>query len=149
MSEKTLQTNIDALQEFVRSKGWSIIAEKEIAHGYQLVVTDGINKTPVDLFTTGKMLIQGRPGALQAEIQLWANERRATSLSLPMLDEPAPCRIGSDESGKGDYFGPLVIGSSQTTLQDNQNNFANLEEEQLYSDTALRFLQKQQTYQLK
>jgi len=62
MDEKNLQTNIDALREFVRSKGWSIVAEKEIAHGYQLVVTDGINKTPVDLFTTGKTLIQGRLG---------------------------------------------------------------------------------------
>jgi len=110
MSEKTLQTNVETLRKFVHSKGWSISAEKEIAYGYQVVVTDGINKTPVDLFTTGKTLIQGRPSELQAEIQLWANERRATS--LPMLDETASglARIGSDESGKGDYFGPLVIG---------------------------------------
>jgi ribonuclease HIII len=117
MSEKPLQTNVDALREFVRSKGWSIVAEKEIAHGYQLVVTDGINKTPVDFFTTGKTLIQGRPSALQAEIQSWANERRATSLSLLMLGEPAPGRIGSDESGKGDYFGPLVIGAVYVDVQ--------------------------------
>lgn len=140
MGEKTLQTNIDALREFVRSKGWSIVAEKEIAHGYQLVVTDGINKTPIDLFTTGKTLIQGRPSILQAEIQSWTKERRATFISLPMLSESVPggptiqahltsdlattirtaaglARIGSDESGKGDYFGPLVISAVYVDAQ--------------------------------
>jgi ribonuclease HIII len=122
------------LREFIESKGWSISAEKEIAHGYQLVVSDGTNKTPVDLFATGKMLIQGSPNVLQAELRSWANERRTTSISLFTLSEPvasqkiAPtasipepatwvtstagmARIGSDESGKGDYFGPLVVAA--------------------------------------
>jgi ribonuclease HIII len=134
MGEKTLQANVEALREFIQSKGWSISAETEIAHGYQLVVTDGANKTPINLFTTGKMLIQGRPNALQAELRSWANERRATSISLSTSSEPAAsqttaptaskpepgtgvtstagkARIGSDESGKGDYFGPLVVAA--------------------------------------
>src|SRR5260221_10761658 len=41
MSEKMLLTKVEALREYIQSKGWSISAEKEIAHGYQLVVTDG------------------------------------------------------------------------------------------------------------
>jgi ribonuclease HIII len=134
MSEKMLQRNVETLREFVQSKGWSISAEKEIAHGYQLVVTDGANKTPINLFTTGKVLIQGRPSILQAELRLWVNERRATFIAMFTLSEPAAsqtttltasiaeaiteitntpgeARIGSDESGKGDYFGPLVVGA--------------------------------------
>lgn len=134
MGEKTLQANVEALREFIQSKGWSISAEKEIAHGYQLVVTDGANKTPINLFATGKVLIQGRPNALQAELRSWANERRATSISLSTSSEPAASQttaptaskpepgtevpstagkasIGTDESGKGDYFGPLVVAA--------------------------------------
>ena len=108
MSEKMLQRTVETLREFVQSKGWSISAEKEIAHGYQLVVTDGANKTPINLFTTGKVLIQGKPSILQAELQFWVDERR---VSLEGTNTAGLARIGSDESGKGDYFGPLVVGA--------------------------------------
>ncbi len=105
MAEKDLQTWIDAFRAFVRSKGWSVVAEKEIAFGYQLVVTDGINKTPVDLFKSGKTLIQGKPSVLQAELRSWYQVSATATATTGMA------RIGSDESGKGDYFGPLVIGA--------------------------------------
>jgi ribonuclease HIII len=105
MAEKDLQTMIDAFRAFVRSKGWSVVAEKEIAFGYQLVVTDGINKTPVDLFKSGKKLIQGKPSVLQAELRSWYQVSAIATATTGMA------RIGLDESGKGDYFGPLVIGA--------------------------------------
>ena len=108
MSEKMSQRNVETLREFVQSKGWSIITEKEIAYGYQLVVTDGANKTPVDLFTTGKVLIQGKPSILQTDLRSWVDERR---VSLEGTNTAGLARIGSDESGKGDYFGPLVVGA--------------------------------------
>src|SRR5260221_400224 len=108
MSEKMLQANVEALREFIQSKDWSISDEKEIAHGYQLVVTDGVNKTPINLFKTGKVLIQGRPNVLQAELRSWGDERRVSSEGTSIA---GMARIGSDESGKGDYFGPLVVGA--------------------------------------
>jgi ribonuclease HIII len=127
MNESKLQANIDALREFVESQGWSIVAEKEISYGYQLLVTDGIAKVPVDLFTTGKALIQGKPGALQTEIKSWWYTRKApaTQPTAPttqsgFVETPSSAyrtnftgraRLGLDESGKGDYFGPLVIGA--------------------------------------
>ncbi len=105
MAEIDLQTMIDAFRAFVRSKGWSVVAEKEIAYGYQLVVTDGINKTPVDLFKSGKTLIQGKPSVLQAELRSWYRASPTATAATGVG------RIGLDESGKGDYFGPLVIGA--------------------------------------
>src|SRR6266487_1340607 len=128
MNEPKLQANIDALRDFVESKGWSIVAEKEISYGYQLLVTDGITRIPVDLFTTGKALIQGKPGMLQTEIKSWWYTRNASSTqpvasattqstlieapsSTPVTSFTGRPRIGLDESGKGDYFGPLVIGA--------------------------------------
>jgi ribonuclease HIII len=128
MNESKLQANIDALRLFVESQGWSIVAEKEISFGYQLLITDGISRIPVDLFTTGKALIQGKPSTLQNDIKSWWYARTVTSTQpgtstavQPSLVETTSstlstnftgrARIGLDESGKGDYFGPLVIGA--------------------------------------
>jgi ribonuclease HIII len=127
VNESKLQANIDALRKFVESKGWSIVGEKEISYGYQLLVTDGITRIPVDLFTTGKALIQGKHGMLQTEIKSWWYTREApskqptspttqslligTASDLSKTNFTGKARIGLDESGKGDYFGPLVIGA--------------------------------------
>lgn len=128
MNESKLQANIDALREFVESKGWSIVGEKEIQSGYQLIVTDQITRVPVALFSSGKALIQGKPGELQTKLKTWRDERKASSTQStasmatqsPLVESPTNtstanftgrARIGLDESGKGDYFGPLVIGA--------------------------------------
>src|SRR5690348_4628681 len=120
-----LQTTVNAFRAFVHSQGWTIIAEREITYGYQLVVTDGTAKTPVDLFTTGKALVQGKPSELQIAIKAWVYQQQVSS-SVWGTDLPAPtqrsadtrqyelqlpctipdkvrgiARIGSDESGKG------------------------------------------------
>jgi ribonuclease HIII len=127
MYESKLQANIDTLREFVQSNGWTILDEKEIQSGYQLVINDGITRVPVALFSSGKILIQGKPGELQTKLKIWRDERKApstkpttstTQSSLPDIPLDLSTknfthrpRIGLDDSGKGDYFGPLVIGA--------------------------------------
>ncbi len=128
MNTSKLQANIDALREFVQSNGWTIRTEKEIQSGYQLEVTDGITRVPVNFFTTGRALIQGKPGELQTRLKSWWNERKVapvqpavaaatqsslveTPSNIPRKSFTGRARIGMDESGKGDYFGPLVIGA--------------------------------------
>ena len=98
-------------------------------------MTDGAAKTPVDLYSCGKALVQGKPSTLQTELKKWCygslaqsgNIDKITSTQLQLLDDkPALpeivtfstkmqatglARIGSDKSGKGDYFGPLVIAA--------------------------------------
>jgi ribonuclease HIII len=128
MNESKLQANIDALREFAQSNGWIIVDEKDIQSGYQLVVTDGITKVPIAFFFSGKTLIQGKPGELQTKLKAWWEARKASStqpavstathssfvetpLSAPTSNFTGRARIGLDESGKGDYFGPLVIGA--------------------------------------
>ena len=139
MAEKNYeayQATIIALRELASRKGWSIASEKEIDYGYQIVVFDGITKNPVDFFPSGKILVQGKPGALRTELLAWREERNPTSslkyekTQLPFagaqsqqsLDAKTTtatgiARIGMDESGKGDYFGPLVIGAVYVDAQ--------------------------------
>lgn len=131
MAESKLQANIDAFREFVHTNGWSIVEEKEIQSGYQITVADGKTKIPAAFYNSGKALIQGKQGELRTEIQSWWNGRK-TSSDMPaspisaqpsLVETPSTAttptiintagvpRIGLDESGKGDYFGPLVIGA--------------------------------------
>ena len=139
MAEKNYeayQATINALRELASHKGWSIASEKEIDYGYQIVVFDGITKNPVAFFPSGKMLVQGKPGALLTELQAWREERSSTSSSkyektqLPFAGAQSQqsleaettiakgiARIGMDESGKGDYFGPLAIGAVYVDAQ--------------------------------
>ncbi|HEY6286650.1 MAG TPA: hypothetical protein VIX20_13380 [Ktedonobacteraceae bacterium] len=71
MNESKLQANIDALREFIQNNAWSIVEEKEIQSGYKLIITDGITRTPIALFYSGKLLIQGKPGELQTKLKTW------------------------------------------------------------------------------
>src|SRR5947209_17145790 len=82
MAEKNYEAYhaaIKALRELATHKGWSIASEKEIDYGYQIVVFDGITKNPVDFFPSGKILVQGKPGALRTELQAWREERNPIS----------------------------------------------------------------------
>ena len=128
MEENKLQSSIDALRTLVNERGWRIIDEKTIQSGYQLTVSGGANKIPVALYTTGKALIQGKDSSLRSELQAWWNGKlagpaRPTAPAIAqsaLIETPAvsslasfagTARIGCDESGKGDYFGPLVIAA--------------------------------------
>jgi ribonuclease HIII len=128
MNVSKLQANIDALRELVQSKGWKILDEKEIQSGYQLTITDGITRIPFSFFNSGKALIQGKPGELQTQLKTWWDTRNGSSkepvaqtitqssfversTNIVEKNYAGRARIGLDESGKGDYFGPLVIGA--------------------------------------
>lgn len=123
------QATINAFHEFVSQQGWSIVEEKEIDYGYQVVVFDGITRNPVDFYPSDKILVQGKEGALRNALLAWraryaGPHSNIEKAQLPFTDIQAEQptanptisatgipRIGMDEAGKGDYFGPLVIGA--------------------------------------
>jgi ribonuclease HIII len=128
MNLSKLQADIDALQELIQSNGWLIVDKKVIQSGYQVIVTDEITKVSVAFFYSGKVLIQGKSGELQTKLKTWWDARKASSSQpaasntthsslvetpsrTPITGFTGRARIGLDESGKGDYFGPLVIGA--------------------------------------
>jgi ribonuclease HIII len=59
------------------------------------------------LYTSGKLVIQGKEVALFAQRFLGRSPEPVASAAL----EPDHAMIGSDEAGKGDYFGPLVVAA--------------------------------------
>lgn len=63
-------------------------------------------KTTVAAYTSGKLVVQGKGTADFVEFLL---EPYITGVELPEEPEPFSPHAGIDESGKGDFFGPLVI----------------------------------------
>ena len=131
MAKSKLQASINTFREFVQENGWTIVEEKEIQSGHQITVADGKTRVPAAFYHSGKALIQGKEGELRTRIQTWWYARKAISdqsvavnaqpplIEAPSIATPSPDiiniagvpHIGLDESGKGDYFGPLVIGA--------------------------------------
>ena len=64
--------NREALDRFVSDQGWSVAAERSIEHGLQVTITDGIDRVPVNLYGTGKVLVQGKSCAMKAALAEWA-----------------------------------------------------------------------------
>jgi ribonuclease HIII len=73
----------------------------------------GKNGVSVTAFRNGKLLIQGKGSRDFIEFYLEPAVLKAVSLGYEEVVDPsiAEARIGVDESGKGDYFGPLIIAS--------------------------------------
>ena len=69
-------------------------------------------KLQVTLYNSGKLLMQGRDTREFVEFYLEPVLLKEARLGYETVLDPSKLeeRIGIDESGKGDYFGPLVVG---------------------------------------
>lgn len=68
-----IETNLQALDRFVQENGWSIHGQKEIDYGQQVIVTDGTTRLPVNLFRTGKIVVQGKSSDMKTQLTQWAD----------------------------------------------------------------------------
>lgn len=104
----------DSLKRLLDSSGAEISFVRRIDHGTQYRVTRGPDAATVNVYTTGKTSTGGRPSLLLDLLEDWrlaqaaeagAGKREPTGTASP---DGTP-RVGTDEAGKGDYFGPLVV----------------------------------------
>ncbi|MGB5056865.1 MAG: ribonuclease HIII [Nitrospirales bacterium] len=68
-----LTSNLAAFDTFIAQNGWKIWTRKDIEYGHQVVVTDGTIRLPVNFYGTGKIVPQGKSGAVKTSIVEWAN----------------------------------------------------------------------------
>lgn len=88
------------LQEILSEQGWEL---QECPYCFFKAVKD---KTNVAAYTSGKLVVQGKGTSDFVEFVL---EPYITGVELPEEREPFLPHAGIDESGKGDFFGPLVV----------------------------------------
>jgi len=63
----------------------------------------------VNLFKSGKVTIGGKDELLQREVEWFLKELGAKSTNEERSEFKGTTRIGTDEAGKGDFFGPIVV----------------------------------------
>jgi ribonuclease HIII len=92
---------------------------REINYGTQYCLERGPESVLLNVFSTGKVTVQGKSsglrGLLEGRIAAREGERagKVRSRTRPALDGTP--RVGIDEAGKGDYFGPLVVAGVRIT----------------------------------
>ncbi len=70
------------------------------------------------LYTSGKLVVQGKEMAAFIEFYLEPEILQSFTYSHPTAHLDVTARIGVDESGKGDFFGPLCIAGVYANGQD-------------------------------
>jgi len=65
----------------------------------------------VSLYDSGKVVIAGKDKTLEREVRWYLSKLGTTGERVPEIlnNVAGRLRVGTDESGKGDYFGPLVV----------------------------------------
>ena len=100
---------------------------------YQLRFTSGSTSTSINFYPSGTALIQGNPNEMRSTLEHWWQQQQAEQAPPTLWDRPISAseqsredtsslspasslvetkvmaHIGTDEAGKGDYFGPLVV----------------------------------------
>jgi ribonuclease HIII len=101
------------LQSLLEESGADISFVRHINHGAQYRVTRGPESVIVNVYTSGKTSTGGKASPLRDMIENWRLTQTKVRANVhAAVAAPGPDgtpRVGTDEAGKGDYFGPLVV----------------------------------------
>ena len=104
----------ESLKTLLDDSGAEITVSRQIDHGTQYHLARKGERATLNVYHTGKILEGGKPSGLRDLLEDWRLSRRegGAGRRVPRATEPAldaTPRIGTDEAGKGEYFGPLVV----------------------------------------
>lgn len=88
MASGFLAARITQLTELISKEGWGIYAQKEIPYGQQVEVTDGKNRQQVNLYDSGKIVVQGKDSPLRVALKSWAADLASTSSDSALSSSP-------------------------------------------------------------
>lgn len=114
-----IQSFIEALTLRLEQKKLTLAGSKSIAYGVQLQISDGLETVPLNVYAGKKGITTTVGGSAASAL------KGKLQLILAGADEPGQGKppgfenmedfdgawIGTDESGKGDFFGPLVVAA--------------------------------------
>ncbi len=98
----------------LEEQGVSVVGEREIQGATQYVLARGSEEAILNVYSTGRVLEGGRASGLRDLLRDWRVSRSGAPIRRKQAGAPLPApnptpRIGTDEAGKGDYLGPLVV----------------------------------------
>lgn len=111
---KEIQNYLSHLLPLLAMRGIEITAQNEIAYGLQLKLKRELDKANLNIYYSGK---RGLSTVVGGAANSLLKQELSTLLTGAVKPDEAPAMhtwyswIGSDECGKGDYFGPLVVSA--------------------------------------
>lgn len=111
------------LRSRLDESGATVADHREIDYGTQYRVVRGPESARLNVYTTGKVVVQGKASEIKDLLDEGVaalGGRRVRGEVKPSGPRPAldgVPRVGIDEAGKGDYFGPLVVAGVRITGQ--------------------------------
>lgn len=112
----------EELRLFLDREGVEITGSRTIDYGIQYDLARDGESAKLNVYRTGKISTGGRASVLRDLIEAWRTsspggggkrDSAARTGGRPVFDSTP--RLGIDESGKGDYFGPLVVAGVRIT----------------------------------
>lgn len=101
------------LRRLLDTEGAEVAASRPIDHGTQYDLVRNGDTAKLNVYRTGKVSTGGKASRLMEVLEGWrtgaggAKRTRVPTGPRPTLNGTP--RLGIDEAGKGDYFGPLVV----------------------------------------
>lgn len=117
LTEKAFAAFIEHARETIRREGLALIKEKPINYGYQLVAQFCDAKMTLSLYNgkKGLTLVYAGDSVLKSRIAAALEGKEAQTAAVAAPAGPMVTNglwAGSDESGKGDFFGSLVVAAT-------------------------------------
>lgn len=99
----------------IEDYGATIAEAREMPHATRYELVHGAERAILDVYHTGKVLEGGKQSPLrellrEGRFSAQKNTGSASQTGKTTIPAPNPApRIGTDEAGKGEYLGPLVV----------------------------------------
>jgi ribonuclease HIII len=101
----------------IEAHGASVAEVHEIDYATQYRLVRGPEEAKLNVYKTGKVSEGGRESGLKALLRDWRlSLEGSTTFEARTASRPSPNaapRIGTDEAGKGEYLGPLVVAGTR------------------------------------
>ena len=105
------------LRSLLRDAGATVASSREIDYGTQYYLEREGESARLNVYTTGRVAVQGKSSALKDLLDGWKDAREGRRRSAvgggASRSVGVTPRLGIDEAGKGDYFGPLVVAGAR------------------------------------
>ena len=93
--------------------GVRVAGQREIDYGTQYYLKRGGESARLNVYTTGKVAVQAPRSRLKDLLERWKDARESRRAGGASRSSELTPRLGIDEAGKGDYFGPLVVAGAR------------------------------------